>query len=69
MTYITSGDIKSEAPPCFQECFCCGSGRDRVNLTTSSEGTKYLVLKKGEGERVNRIILNQIEEAQKIERD
>jgi len=69
LTYITSGDIKGEAAPCFQECCCCGNGRDRVNLMTSSEGGKYLVLKKGEGERVNRLILNQIEEAQKIERD
>jgi hypothetical protein len=36
---------------------------------TSSEGQKFLVVKKGEGDRVNKLILNQIEEAQKIERD
>lgn len=69
LTYITSGDIKGEAPPCCQEILCCGSGRDRVTLMTSSEGKKYLVLKKGHGEKVNRMILNQIEETQKIERD
>ena len=69
MTYITSGDIKGEAAPCCQELCCCGSGRDRLAIETSSEGTKTLVLKKGEGERVNRLILNQVEEAQQMERD
>ena len=69
LTYITSGDIKGEAAPCFQEICCCGTGRDRITLATSSEGNKFLVIKKGEGERVNRLILNQIEEAQQMERD
>jgi hypothetical protein len=69
LTYITSGDIKGEAPPCCQEILCCGVGRDRVTIITSSEGQKFLLVKKGEGEKVNRLILNQIEEAQVIERD
>ena len=52
-----------------QEVCCCGTGRDRVMLATSSEGEKILLLKKGDGERINRMILNQVEEAQKMERD
>lgn len=69
LTYITSGDIKGEAPPCIQQICCCAHGRDRISLMTSSEGQKFLYVKKGDGDRVNKLILNQIEEAQKIERD
>lgn len=48
---------------------CCGSGRDELLLKTSSDGEKLLKLEKGQGDVVSRKIMNQVEEAQRIERD
>lgn len=64
-----STDIKGDAPDCFHLIFCCAKSLDRVRVRTSSDGTKELVLPKGEGEPVSRKIMNQVEEAQQMERD
>jgi hypothetical protein len=69
LTYITDSDIKGQAPPCCQQILCCGKGRDEILIKTSSDGEKTLKLEKGQGEVVSRQIKNQIEEAQRIERD
>jgi hypothetical protein len=69
LTYITDGDVKGNAPPCCQMVLCCGKGRDELLLKTSSDGEKLLKLEKGQGETVSRKIMNQVEEAQRIERD
>jgi hypothetical protein len=69
LTYITDGDVKGNAPPCCQQVLCCGKGRDELLLKTSSDGEKLLKLEKGQGDAVSRSIMNQVEEAQRIERD
>jgi hypothetical protein len=69
LTYITDGDVKGNAPPCCQILLCCGKGRDELRLKTSSDGEKLLKLEKGTGEAISRKIMNQVEEAQRIERD
>lgn len=69
LTHIADADVKGVAAPCCQQVFCCGKGMDRVEIKTSSDGNKALKLKRGEGEPVSRKIMNQVEEAQRIERD
>jgi len=69
LTHIVDADLKGHPPPCCQQIFCCAKGQDHVRIKTTSDGNKILKLKKGQGELVSRKILNQVEEAQKIERD
>jgi len=69
LTNVSDADVKGVPPPCCQQIFCCGDGQDHIILKTSSDGEKVLKIGKGEGEVVSRMILNQVEEAQKIERD
>jgi len=66
---VTDADVRGVAPPCCQKVLCCGKTRDYIHVKTSSEGSKTLVLKKGQGEPVSRMIMNQVEEAQQMERD
>jgi len=50
----------------------CAPGRDLIEIRTkiAPDDTKVvLVVKQGEGERVSAILMNQIEDAQVIERD
>ena len=53
LTYITSGDIKGEAPPCLQEVCCCGEGRDRIftgdgdDYIEGGAGSDFIVLNGG----------------------
>lgn len=69
LTHVNDADVKGIPAPCLHQICCCGKARDHIRLKTSAEGEKLLKLKKGEGETVARLITNQVEEAQKIERD
>jgi hypothetical protein len=69
LTNVTDADVRGVAPPCCQKVCCCGQTRDFVYIKTSNEGQKTLVLKKGEGDATSRLIMNQVEEAQQMERD
>lgn len=66
---MTDADVRGVAPPMCQKACCCGKTRDYIRVKTSSEGQKVLVLKKGQGEPTSRLIMNQVEEAQQMERD
>merc|ERR1712038_723794 len=56
------------APFC-QECFCCGSGKDILEVKYTNGEVVELVLAQSEGEKVSALLLNQVEEAQLIDRD
>jgi hypothetical protein len=69
LTHVTDADVKGKPPPCCQQVLCCAKAQDHITIKTTSDGTKVLVLHKGKGEVISRKILNQVEEAQKMERD
>lgn len=71
LTYVNDVDVIGEPAPCPYRVCCCASGKDHVEIQTPTErdGNVSLVLPQGHGEKVSSLILNQIEEAQKIERD
>mmetsp|Transcript_3472 Transcript_3472/g.5099 ORF Transcript_3472/g.5099 Transcript_3472/m.5099 type:complete len:217 (+) Transcript_3472:113-763(+) len=69
LTHITSVDVEGTSPPCCQLIFCCGKTVDKVELKTTVEGDKIMTLPKGDGVPLSKKILNQIEEAQVMERD
>jgi hypothetical protein len=68
LTHVTDADVRGERAPCTQEICCCAKALDVINIK-STDGEKQIRLHMGEGEAVSRKILNQVEEAQKIERD
>jgi len=49
--------------------FMCVSGTDTLDVSTTNEGHIELYLKKGLGTSTTDLILNQVEEAQIMERD
>merc|ERR1712043_92675 len=69
LTHVTSVDVEGTSPPCCQLIFCCGQTVDKIEIKTTVEGDKILTLQKGEGETFSKKVLNQIEEAQQMERD
>jgi hypothetical protein len=68
LTHVTDVDVQGTPPPCIQEVCCCATGRDIIGITYA-EGTLAMPLKKGVGETVSTLILNQVEETQVMERD
>mmetsp|Transcript_22193 Transcript_22193/g.33219 ORF Transcript_22193/g.33219 Transcript_22193/m.33219 type:complete len:222 (-) Transcript_22193:288-953(-) len=56
------------APFC-QECFCCGSGKDVLDVKYNNGQYVGIVLSQDEGEKISSLLLNQVEEAQLIDRD
>mmetsp|Transcript_16556 Transcript_16556/g.20611 ORF Transcript_16556/g.20611 Transcript_16556/m.20611 type:complete len:218 (-) Transcript_16556:155-808(-) len=70
LTHVTSVDVQSKAPPFCQLVFCCGRTMEKVEIKTQVEGDKIITLEKDEGiYSFSKKILNQIEEAQQMERD
>lgn len=53
-----------------QRIFCCARGIEKVEVESRFEkgGKVFLTLEKGQGEVVANLILNQVEESQKMER-
>jgi hypothetical protein len=69
LTHVADADVRGVPAPCVQQICCCGVPQDHIEIKTTVEGQKILVLPQGEGEVIARKITNQVEEAQKIERD
>lgn len=69
LTHVVDADVKGVPAPCCQQVLCCGVAQDHIHVKTTSDGEKLLKLSKGQGEIIARKITNQVEEAQKIERD
>jgi len=63
-------DVTGIPAPCIERVCCCASGIDKVEIESRFEkdGKVSLRLIEGEGENVAHLILNQVEESQKMER-
>ena len=63
-------EIIDTKAPCPHRVFCCAPGKDLIEIyTIDSDGKVVLKVKEGDGERVGKLILDQVESAQMIERD
>jgi hypothetical protein len=73
LSKVDDVDVTGIPAPCLQRVFCCAKGKDLLEIEsrferTDDHGKITLVLPGGEGETVANLILNQIEESQKMER-
>lgn len=68
LSNVTDTDVEGVPPPCFQECCCGGQTQEHVHVRTDNEGEKILKLEKGNGQKVARMIKNQVEQMQMMER-
>lgn len=70
LSKVDDVDVIGIPAPCFQRTCCCSNGKDRVDVESRFErGDKVtLHLEMGQGEVVAQMILNQVEESQKMER-
>jgi len=69
MTYVNDVDLIGVPAPFLHQVLCCAEGKEIVDINSTNEGKIYLTLNEGEGERAAQMIMNQIEEAQIMERD
>ena len=75
LSKVDDVDVMGIPAPCCHRTCCCSSGKDLVEVesrfeTRAGAGAKiFLVLEEGRGESVANMILNQVEESQKMERN
>lgn len=70
LTYVDDVDVVGVPPPLCQKMICCAEGKDIVEISTKTDDGKVLLfLYRGMGEPVAEMIMNQVEEAQVMERD
>jgi len=72
LSKVDDVDVMGIPAPCCHRTCCCSRGKDLVEVESRFEtrgaGKLFLVLEEGHGESVANLILNQVEESQKIER-
>mmetsp|Transcript_23044 Transcript_23044/g.25866 ORF Transcript_23044/g.25866 Transcript_23044/m.25866 type:complete len:244 (-) Transcript_23044:1285-2016(-) len=71
LSKVDDVDVMGIPAPCCHRIFCCSKGKDLVEVESRFEskgGKIFLVLEEGSGEAVSNMILNQVEESQKMER-
>lgn len=72
LSKVDDVDVIGIPAPCCNRVFCCASGKDLVEVESRFESRGHnkitLHLAEGEGEGVATMILNQVEESQKMER-
>lgn len=70
LSKVDDVDVTGIPAPCIERVCCCASGIDKVEIESRFEkdGKVSLILVEGEGEGVANLILNQVEESQKMER-
>ncbi|OEU10622.1 hypothetical protein FRACYDRAFT_247165 [Fragilariopsis cylindrus CCMP1102] len=72
LSKVDDVDVMGIPAPCCHRTFCCSKGKDLVEVEsrfdTRGTGKIFLVLEEGCGEAVANMILNQVEESQKMER-
>lgn len=72
LSKVDDVDVIGIPAPCCHRTCCCSRGKDLVEVESRFEtrgaGKIFLVLEEGHGESVANMILNQVEESQKIER-
>lgn len=72
LSKVDDVDVMGIPAPCCHRTCCCSSGKDLIEVESRFEsrgqGKIFLVLEEGHGESVANMILNQVEESQKMER-
>jgi hypothetical protein len=70
LSKVDDVDVIGVPAPCLQRTCCCSRGKDIVEVESRFEkgGKIFLTLEEGHGEGVATMILNQVEESQKMER-
>lgn len=70
LSKVDDVDVFHTPAPCIHRSFCCSKGKDLVEVESRFEkgGKIFLTLEEGHGEAVANLILNQVEESQKMER-
>mmetsp|Transcript_2511 Transcript_2511/g.3351 ORF Transcript_2511/g.3351 Transcript_2511/m.3351 type:complete len:231 (-) Transcript_2511:273-965(-) len=70
LSKVDDVDVMGIPAPCIHRTCCCASGKDIVEVESRFEkgGKIFLTLEEGGGEVVANLILNQVEESQKMER-
>mmetsp|Transcript_22485 Transcript_22485/g.25595 ORF Transcript_22485/g.25595 Transcript_22485/m.25595 type:complete len:236 (+) Transcript_22485:165-872(+) len=71
LSKVDDVDVVGVPAPCCQRTFCCASGKDLVEVESRFEkdGKTFLTVEEGHGDKICTLILNQVEESQKIERN
>ena len=71
LSKVDDVDVIGVPAPCIQRSFCCSGGKDLVEVESRFEkgGKIFLTLEEGHGDVVANLILNQVEESQKMERN
>jgi len=74
LTNVADVDVNGIAAPCFQRFLCCAPGKDIVNIEIRGYGggellNHKLILREDEGDRVASLIMNSVEECQRMERE
>ena len=74
LTYVADVDVNGVPAPCCERVLCCAPGKDIVDIEIRGYGggdvlNHQLVLREGEGDHVAELVLNCIEESQRIERE
>lgn len=70
LSNVSNVTLEGVPPPCFQECLCCAKSQEHVKVNMSNPESRYMLLKvrKGDGQEVSRMITNQVEVMQRMER-
>mmetsp|Transcript_12212 Transcript_12212/g.26937 ORF Transcript_12212/g.26937 Transcript_12212/m.26937 type:complete len:225 (-) Transcript_12212:123-797(-) len=68
LTHVKDVDVEGKSPTCAQAC-CCGKPLEMVIITADPDGKKTLTLDVGEGDKLSKLIMNQVELMQRMERD
>lgn len=72
LSKVDDVDVMGIPAPCCHRVCCCSRGKDLVEVEsrfeTKGTGKIFIVLEEGHGEVVANMILNQVEESQKMER-
>ncbi len=72
LSNVDDVEVMGVPAPCCHRTLCCSNGKDLIEVDSRSDGRGngkiFLVLQEGHGEPVANLILNQVEESQKMER-
>lgn len=70
LSKVDDVDVMGVPAPCIYRTCCCSNGKDLLEVESRFEkgGKIFLTLEEGQGETVANLILNQVEESQKMER-
>uniref|UniRef100_A0A6S8T5V4 SAM domain-containing protein n=1 Tax=Chaetoceros debilis TaxID=122233 RepID=A0A6S8T5V4_9STRA len=74
LTNVADVDVNGVPAPCCERILCCAPGKDIVDIEIRGYGggdlmNHKLILREAEGDRVAELVMNSVEESQRIERE